>query len=268
MTYILTSVPLHLPDVPHAQMPDPPLKAVLGQVRFPAVLRIQEPEFMAPFQDAIRREYPTFGHQQEIGVLVGPRGVVQTSPVSAWRFSDATGTWHVVLGTDFLTVEATAANYTQFGDLRERLRRAVETLVAVFGVAQATRLGLRYVNHIGVPGEDPIVACRRLIRPELLGAIGVDIFADELSATLSDVRLARPDGTLIIKHGLVQAGEPAQPGYLLDFDYFTENPMELAAGAEALHNLDGFHDVLYRLFHWSITDEARRDFGAVELEHE
>ena len=254
-------MPLNLPEVPHGRMTHPPLKAVLGQLRFPPVLRIQEPDFVAPFQDAIRGEYPTLGKQQEIGVIIAQGGLVQTQPTLAWRFSDVTGTWHVVLAADFVTLEATASNYTEFGDLRDRLARILGPLVEVFAVTTATRLGLRYVNHIELQEAQPIAECRRLINPGLLGPVGLDLFSDELNVSVSDMRLTRPDGTLVVKHGLVPAGIPPQIGYLLDFDYSTEAPIDLGHPEQAVEQLQGFHDVVYRLFHWSITDAARVAFG-------
>ena len=252
---------LNLPEVPHGHLARAPLKAVLGQLKFPPVLRVQELDFIAPFQEAIRSEYPNLGRQQEIGVIVAPGGIIQTQPTSAWRSPTRTGTWHVVLASDFVTLEATASNYTQFDDLRQRLESVLHHLIELFAIPIATRLGLRYVNHIELSEGRALLEARQLIRPELLGPAGLDLFADELTAAVSDLRLTRPDGTLAIKHGMVPAGMPPQGGYLLDFDYFVEAAIDLSVSNLALGQLQLFHDVIYRLFHWCITDEARGRFG-------
>ena len=44
-----------------------------------------------------------------------------------------------------------------------------------FAIPIATRLGLRYVNHIELSEGRALLEARQLIRPELLGPAGLDL---------------------------------------------------------------------------------------------
>ena len=61
---------------------------------------------------------------------------------------------------------------------------------------------------------------------------------------------------LSFKHGIVGLGTKNAPGYLLDFDCFTQAPPGGADTALMLSRFDSFHDIIWRLFRWSLTDEA------------
>jgi len=111
--------------------------------------------------------------------------------------------------------------------------------------------GLRYVNHID--RDLPASKWRTLINPKLLGAIGGSEFGDEVEQAMSDLRFRRRDGTLVLRHGLVRAGPSAAPGYLLDFDYFTQQSTDVTVDT-ILQTFDGFHDVIYPFFRWCLND--------------
>jgi uncharacterized protein (TIGR04255 family) len=54
------SVHADIPAVEHEVFANPPLKVMLGQVRFPPVLRIADPAYLASFQEAVRHQFPPF----------------------------------------------------------------------------------------------------------------------------------------------------------------------------------------------------------------
>lgn len=245
--------PLTLPDVPYERLSRPPLKAMLGQVRFPAILSVTDAEFIAPLQEAIRSEFPDLGPEQEVGVEVSPDGAVSTETSHRWRFRSADGMWSVVLAPDFLTLEATTGQYTDFEQFITRFEFIWPRALAILRVGARVQQGLRYVNHIPADGSD---SWRQLINPELLGAITNDLFADELSSCLTDLRLSRPDGTLAIKHGVVRAGPDQALGYVLDFDYLTQERSSDVAVEAVTGLFRDYHAVIYRLFRWSITEQA------------
>ena len=63
-----------IPTAEHEVFPNPPLKVMLGQLRFPPVLRIADPASLASFQDGIRHEFPTFRQEQQLTLMVGLQG--------------------------------------------------------------------------------------------------------------------------------------------------------------------------------------------------
>jgi hypothetical protein len=51
-----------------------PLARVIAQVRFPTIVSLGRPEFIGPFQEAIRPRYPILRSEQAAGLTVGPLG--------------------------------------------------------------------------------------------------------------------------------------------------------------------------------------------------
>lgn len=245
--------PLELPEVPYEHLSQPPLKAMLGQVRFPAILSVTEAEFVAPLQEAIRSEFPDLSPEQEIGLEVTPEGDVATETSRRWRFVSADALWSVVLAPDFLTLEANTGQYTDFDQFISRFEFVWQRTLSILRPGARLQQGLRYVNHIPADGPD---AWRRLINPDLLGPFTNALFADELASSLTDMRLARPNGTLALKHGIVKAGPDQTLGYLLDFDYLTQERTSDVGTEGVLSLFREYHAIIYRLFRWSVTEEA------------
>src|ERR1035437_8442595 len=110
----------HGPDIPHVQheiLPRPPVKAMLGQVRFPPVLRIADLPSLIPFQEDVRHAYPTFRPEQQVSFVLGAQGAQMAGAQQAYRFSTQDGVWSAVLSMDALTIEANpAARYTSYDE--------------------------------------------------------------------------------------------------------------------------------------------------------
>jgi uncharacterized protein (TIGR04255 family) len=244
---------MQLPAVDHERLPSPPLKAMLGQIRFPPVLRILDLSYIARFQEEVRAEYPELAEETQLGVLVGPTGPVQTRPSKQWRLSTTDGRWGISLAQNALTLEASAAEYTDYDEFRSRFAAIWPAAIRTLSPQRRVQQGLRYVNHIDM--ERAASEWGELINPQLLGAVGSTELGDDIEQAVSAYRFRRPDGTLILKHGIVRAGPEQKTGYLLDFDYFTQAPADLATD-EVLRTFDGFHDMIYRFFRWCVSDRA------------
>src|SRR5688572_2034801 len=122
----------------------PPLRLVLGQVRFPFLFRFNERPFLAPFQEAIQAEYPRVAQEQQLAVKVTPKGVEPTGE-ALWRFSARDGAWSAVLGEGGLTLES--RRYTSIDDFVARFERLLAAAVECLGVEERTRLGVRFINE-------------------------------------------------------------------------------------------------------------------------
>src|SRR5436190_3694501 len=77
--------PLVAPSPREIPLKDSPLVRVIAQVRFPQILSIRQPEFVAPFQEALRAKYPVGREEQTRAVLVGPGGIAPAKSQTAWR---------------------------------------------------------------------------------------------------------------------------------------------------------------------------------------
>jgi uncharacterized protein (TIGR04255 family) len=253
---------LTLPGFAHERFPNAPLKSMLGQVRFAPILQISDPGYLGPFQEQLRARYPRLEREDEVGVLVSTEGAFRTDASRRWRLSGPDA-WSVVLAIDFVTLEAGPTNYTTFQEFRERFGEIWEATLSNLHPSHGAQQGLRYINHL--ERVIPPAEWRQLINPELLGAIGSDVLGDELQQAICDLRLTRPDGQLVIKHGLVKAGPQQVQGYLLDFDYFTQDVGEDLSMERILNRFEAFHDVIYALFRWCLTDAATEELRGGEL---
>ena len=143
------SVDADIPAVEHEVFANPPLKAMLGQVRFPPVLRIADPASLASFQEAVRHQFPTFRQEQQLTLMMGAQGPQVPSLQNAYRFVADDGAWNILLTPDAVTLEAdVAAGYTSYEGFVEQFRLVWEAILANFTPDRVARQGLRYVDHI------------------------------------------------------------------------------------------------------------------------
>jgi len=255
---------MRLPEVEHEHLGAPPLKAMLGQIRFPAVLQILDRSVFAAFQEAMRRDYPELSEETQVGLLVGPGGVTQSEPSRQWRLTTTEGAWALRLGQDVLTLEASiVAQYTDYSEFRARFEAASRIFLEHFSPNRIAQQGLRYINHLNA--DRAVGGWGSWINPVLLGAIGAPELGDELQQAICDFRFRRPDGTLIFKHGVVPAGPEQTTGYLLDFDYFTQDPIPNIDAENIIARFDTFHALIYPLFRWCVTDAALAEFRGAEV---
>jgi uncharacterized protein (TIGR04255 family) len=243
--------------VAHEVFAKPPLKAMLGQVRFPTILRIADLTFLAKFQDAIRHEFPDFRQEQQITLVVGPQGPQAPSLQQAFRFTTADHAWSFLLTPDAVTVEAdVSSGYASYEQFAVKFRLIWSSIQEHFAPDSILRQGLRYVDHLeaDLAGGD----WEPLINADLLGPL-VKRFAATLTQAVSEVRLDRDDGVLVFKHGVLPLAPGTPAGYLLDFDYFMEQAGDASPDA-IMSRFDAYHDFLYRFFRWCVTDTALEGF--------
>jgi uncharacterized protein (TIGR04255 family) len=247
-----------IPEVDHEVFPNPPLKAMLGQVRFPPVLRIADLASLAPFQDAIRNDFPDFSPEQQFSVVLGPEGPHNVTTSQAYRFGSPDHAWSVLLATEAMTIEADpSVRYTSYDEFATHFARVWEAALEHFSPSQVVRQGLRYTDHI--EGDHPAVEWRKYINEDLLGPL-VGAFGDGVSQSVSELRFSREDGVLVFKHGMLPAGPKQTMGYLLDFDYFVEQPNDDVSVEAVMSRFDGYHEVLYAFFRWCVTEDALKEF--------
>jgi uncharacterized protein (TIGR04255 family) len=251
----------NIPPVDYEIFANPPLKAMLGQVRFPPVLKIANLDALSGFQDAIRADWPAFVQEQQINFVVGP-GAQQAQPgppQQLYRFTSTDKVWNIVLTTDAVTIETTGAGeYSSFDEFGKRFRAVWDGLLEHFAPSAVLRQGLRYVDHLEDGDRSP-EEWTRLINPELMGPLAGPLAAG-LEQAIADYRFRYDDDVLIFKHGIIPAGMENRPGYLLDFDYFTDVASPEVATDAVMERFSTYHDQAYAFFRWCVTDEALRGF--------
>lgn len=200
-----------------------PLVTVLCQIQFEPVLSLLGDVGVAGFQEGLRHLYPHFRAEQSAEIEVADQsvGFKQTAPV--WRLLDDDERWRVSLAVNFVALET--PRYRDFTEFLDRLFLVLDVLERTVHPGDATRIGLRKVNHLTHPDVKTPADWQSLLRPELLGLVGVELPAD-LAVSLSDVRLRDGVNEFVVRHGVI-SDEPAK--YLLDVDHSSPVPYEIGA---------------------------------------
>ena len=240
-----------------------PLARVIAQVRFPEILSIEQRDFVAPFQEALRAAYPILRQEHTQGVLVGQGAVATVRPQIAWRFSDTDGHFRVSLTTEFLALETT--QYASRSDFFGRLRSVAEALDEHIGPGQVDRLGVRYIDRITGDAVDDIAA---LVRPEVRGIAGT-IAGTRATHALSESMFDLVDARVLARWGRLPAGATVDPAaiepatvqsWILDLDMFSVSPMPFAI-ERLVAEAQRYAERIYTIFRWAVTDEFLRRYG-------
>jgi uncharacterized protein (TIGR04255 family) len=256
------------PSVQEVPLARAPLVNVIAQVRFPAVMKIEDSAFVANFQEAIRKDYPILRQERQLGVLIGPGGVQPQDAGTVWRFETKDpDAWQVTLAPSFVSLSA--KRYTRRSDFLTRLTVVLHALEGWLHPNVCDRIGIRYVDRVTGEQLDRIST---LVRPEILGVAGDDtvLGSAEVIHALSDTLLRLDDSSQMRgRWGRIPAGVTYDPGieparessWVLDLDHYTSEPedFDLATiGGKAAE----FCDRIYTFFRWAVTDAFLDEFGA------
>ena len=144
---------------------------VIAQVRFPPVLSISKEEFIAPFQEAIRKDYPRLNREEVHRILTNQGAEPVVDRETIWRFYDGDGEWRASLAKDFLSLEC--KTYSSRRDFVARLAELTDTASQLIGAAKTNRIGVRYVSQVVPPQFDRL---SELIAPDILGSVSREHF--------------------------------------------------------------------------------------------
>lgn len=250
---------------PPAEVPltDAPLVRVIAQLRFPEVLSIEQREFVAPFQEAIRSRYPVLRQEQAQGILVGPGGIATAKQQVAWRFSDQEGRWRVSLAPNFIALETT--KYTNRKEFFERLRGVTEALGEHVEPAQIDRIGIRYIDRIT---GDAVEEISRLVRAEVRGIVGTSSASHVLHA-LSESLFDLGDARVLARWGCLPPGATFDPSafepvseksWILDLDMFSAQPTPFDVD-DVVAASRQFAERIYTIFRWAVTNDFLVRYG-------
>lgn len=240
----------------------------LCQIKVPRILRVQEPGFVAPFQEAIRKDYPALTEQQQFGLVVGPDGVSQVPGSKAWRFDDRGRDWSVVLATDFIALET--RRFTRIEDFLSRLRMVLTAFSSTVGPTLRGRLGLRFVNHLRHQDVASPTDWTTFLRTSLLGPMADPLADGKITQTFQEIRMPLGEGSsVIIKHGYMPSmnaspvvladDRPAVDGpfYLLDIDCADELEADFSVDS-ICDRVREFNEAEREVFMWATLPVFRQ----------
>lgn len=272
MTVLQPQVPFGDEPLDEVALPDVPLIAVVAQLRFPAIASVAREEFIGPFQEAIRTNYPVLRQEREVSMALTPRGLEAGADSDhVWRFLNKADTWRVSLAPSFVALDTT--DYVDRAGFVERFRAVLVALAGSVAPATYDRFGLRYADRLVLDDDNGTDALNVLVRPEIRGMSTSPLGQDaELIHTVSDAEFRLAGAVLHGRWGLLPPraqldplhGDPVeQPSWLLDLDMYTNSPGDFAV--EGVVGLaEEFANRIYRFFRWAVEPELlRRCGGAV-----
>lgn len=249
--------PLSAVVPPEVPLSSAPLVRVISQVRFPIILSIEKRDFIGPFQEAIRGDYPVLRAAQTRSVIIGSQ--------TAWRFSDAEGKWSASLASGSVALETTS--YTSRSDFLHRLRVLLDAVNTYVGPKIVDRLGIRYIDRVT---GDQLSHVDTMVRPEMLGILTAPaaMYARQvLSEALFDVPSEK--GQIQVRWGRLPAKatidprviEPDErPSWILDIDMFgaEHSPFD---PEKLVSNARSYAERIYTFFRWAVTNDFLRQYG-------
>jgi uncharacterized protein (TIGR04255 family) len=245
-------MPISLPVSDLKHLEGAPLRVAIAQVRFAPVHAIEKRERVADFQEQLPTSYVAREPQvpQTVTIQFGPSPISPPAsvipPEVVWPFEDRERGWSVSLSSSSLALEA--GTYDDFDHFLAEFRSVLTALIETFEPRECSRLGLRYVNEITDERLRQQRGLHELLRSELVSPVDTELGSD-LLGSLCELRFRENLGTLVLRHGLIRPDT-----YLLDYDYFREESDALEGKAIA-QTVENFHDVIERLFVWSLSEK-------------
>jgi uncharacterized protein (TIGR04255 family) len=245
-------------------LPQAPLVSVISQIRFPFIASIEKPEYIAEFQETIRKAFPDMWEEPGKSISVGPDGV-RLQDQKIWRFRSGDKAMTVSLASGFVAFETKI--YKGKRAFMENWLPIIRSVESCFNPSKIERIGLRYLNRLN---NEHVSTLRDLVRKEILGILSLDE-SETIDHTMAEtvLRFGEKGLGLLARWGLIGAGmthDPAallpidQRSWILDIDGFSEKEEGFSSGSLS-ERLETLADVDYRFFRWAVTESFLVKFG-------
>jgi uncharacterized protein (TIGR04255 family) len=217
----------------------PPLREVAFEIRFATRLRVNAE--LWKIQDELVGEYPALSIEQ----MIQPNGAL--SPINV--FQNPTAARAIKVSQENFVVAFT--RYTRFEDFKSETIAKTAQFCEKFDITSLTRVGLRYVNNIVIPGSGTTSEILRYVRP----VVDFDrIEADEIQHFVTEVRMRRRQHLVTLRGALLAPLDGGQRVYVLDVDC---HGGESHSVNDIPHLLDAYHETAQLYFLDHITDEYK-----------
>jgi uncharacterized protein (TIGR04255 family) len=254
-------------DRPRTRYDRSPAHEVICQLRFPAILSINNTE-PADFQEAIRAGFPQYARRldsaaPQITGLGGPNPQVrQQPPLTNHTFVSADSAWKLNLTENFIALST--LRYSGWETFAHQLDKPLAEFISIYQPAFFERVGLRYVNLIsrsslGLDG----VKWSELIAPAYLGPLGEPDTQEESFLNCATDLLFKLDSSCVakihagpgrVKNRNPDAQQDSEVKFILDMDLSMGGQLACTMSAGALETL---HIHAGRLFEGAVTDVLR-----------
>lgn len=228
------------------------IKTAVCELRFPTLLELENTPPIK-LQTALRKQYPFYSEGQEVSLNIGST----PSTGKSYHFESKKKDWIITLKPSSLSLET--SKYTDFDDFYDHLTSMLDAVGGFLDTDFFTRVGLRYINHVPLPGNhmdrkdmdkwiNPV-----LIAPLTGGELGtLTMFHCEVAGHIED-------GKYTFRHGFVPPTnrDDDSLSYMLDYDYFKEG----VEYDDVYTVIRRFNSQNFNLFKWSLGKESIKALG-------
>ncbi|MEG1658615.1 MAG: TIGR04255 family protein [Oscillibacter sp.] len=257
---------------PRSHYRNAPAHEVICQLRFPAILHINNTE-PADFQEAIRADFPQYARRQDLsapkvtGLGTPNPQVEQQPPVTNYNFLSADGQWKLNLTQNFIALST--LHYPGWEDFARQLDKPLAAFIRLYKPAYFERVGLRYVNifsreTLGLKGAK----WAELFAPSYIGPLGeADVFEENFLNCATDLLFKLDSscqakihaGPGRVKTSAADAPEDPEVKFILDMDLSMGGNVSCTMAAAGLETLHG-HST--RIFEGAVTNKLRHAMSA------
>lgn len=245
--------------MPSRQYKTPPIEEALCDFTFAPA---SEWDLTLPgkLHSEISKEYSGKPRQQNLQTVATGPGPEQPTlalqqQLMRIQFPTEDGTRIVSIGKNNLTISVLRP-YEGWQAFKPRIENALKAYRKITSPEAVTRIGLRYINRIVVPGlnQDPSKFFNYNLSDD-------DVLKMKIVSFLKRFEYATENGEkLLITHALIEPSGPERTDFILDIDtIWDRTPIAFEQVVEITENL---HSVEGSAFEAIITDEARKLFDA------
>lgn len=240
------------------------LTLVVLRVDFPPIAVVPD-AVESPFTAAVKDRFPHASsspiREMTFSLAEGQPEISHADHGLLWVYRRTVdGTCNVSLGHGFLTIEYGPADYSGYDDLYSEFSVLLLSLQRTLKVKEFSRVGLRYVNEIRLPGR--ATDWTDVIHPSLAAAaFARPINGGRLQRSMHQISEIHDENQLILSYGLPNPDYPAalvQRHFVLDIDCSRSGAIPTA---EVLESIGELNDLASRTFESSIGDELRETMG-------
>lgn len=240
------------------------LKEVIVRIDFTTLLTELGKALPSKIANAALKAFPISEPNKMVAqeLQFGKSGVrtVQTE-LTEWNYFGPDREKRLAIGPASLL--AMYSTYTRFEELKAEFVAVVNAVFDAYPDVSASRLGIRYINNIEAPGDDPF-AWGNLINPQLLGLVTRYADREHVNRVFNTIEFRYDDLNVKYQFGLPNPDFPAlmrRKLFTLDIDGYVQGQQDRN---EIAANLNRAHARIQEIFEDGITDELRDAMGRVD----
>ena len=242
------------------------LKEVIAKIDFASPIEKLEKGVPSKLVNTIVKNFPIIEPTDVLMHELAVEGNALKSKdttIKQWSYFSKDRSQQLTLASQSVFVQY--KNYNNYEETKEQFGAVVDALNTAFPGTMASRFGLRYINQIDPPLDDP-TGWGAFIDPMLLGSRDFFGAGDVITRLISIAELKYDDMGVRFQFGMPNPDYPApvkRPLFVLDLDASISQAHDLT---DAMTYMDDAHGRIQTIFERSITQALREKMDAKPIQ--